>query len=82
MLCHTYSPPSLLPGGMGILVLVVNYLGLNRSRFTDGYVARPAVPTVIPPGVPYTPVHTPVHLIVEQPRRGHILLCKNHQTND
>ena len=47
----------------------INYIGHKRSRFTDGYIARPAVPTVIPPGLPYTPVHVAVHSIVEHPNQ-------------
>ena len=61
----------------------INYTGHNRSRFTDAYMARLAVPTVIPHGLPYTPVHMAVHSIVEHPnQQGDTFCCaKNHRTN-
>ena len=53
----------------------INYIGHNRSRFTDGDIARLAVPTVIPPGLPYTPVHMVVHSIVEHPNQEGDTFC-------
>ena len=76
MLHHTFSLPSLLPGeastavsGQSVPLLRsgMNHVGHDRSRFTDGYLARLAVPTVIPPGLPQTPVHMAVPAIVEHP---------------
>ena len=49
--------------------LCINYIGHNRSQFTDGYTAQPAAPTVIPPDVPYASVHMAVHTIVEHPNQ-------------
>ena len=53
----------------------INYIGHDRSRFTDGYMAQLAVPTVIPPGLLYTPVHMAVHSIVEHPNQDRNTFC-------
>ena len=53
----------------------INYIGHDRSQFTDGYIARLAVPTLFPPGLPYTPVHMVVHSIVEHPNQEGDTYC-------
>ena len=84
VLYHTYTLPLLLLGNgcMAFSCLSVlhlqsgtNYIGHDRSQFTDGYIVWLAVPTVIPPGLPYTLVHMAVHSIVEHPNQEGDTLC-------
>ena len=85
MLYHAFPLPSLLPGDGCMVVSClsfphpqssINYVGHNKSRFTDGYITRLAVPTVIPPGLPYTPICVVVHSIVEHPnQKGDTFYC-------